>query len=334
MKSKAIVAVDTRKVKIQEIEIGDVREWDICVQLENSAISVGTESYLLKTQKKENGPMITGYAPVGRVIEAGKKAAKSFPVGSRASYFGPRCPEGFRQLCGGQQRTGIIDVNPEGRDMLAPDGYRVTIPEDIPFERAAFAGISSVSGQGVSLSKPEVGDKALVIGQGMIGQFAAQHYRLRGCEVAVADLHRKRLDLSAQSGADHTINCSKESLAKAVLAIWPNGADIIADSTGNYDVIEESIAAARYRGKYVFLAWCKGNNFDLPRLHNHIFEAYFPWTLQGHRVLHAWRLMQNDTLKIDHLTTHRFHYTQAQEAFDLIYDAPEEYAGILFDWKE
>ena len=51
-------------------------------------------------------------------------------------------------------------------------------------------------------------------------------------------------------------------------------------------------------------------------------------------MLNAFPLMQNDTLKIDHLTTHRFHYTQAQEAFDLIYDAPEEYAGILFDWKE
>ncbi len=65
--------------------------------------------------------------------------------------------------------------------------------------------------------------KALVIGQGMIGQLAAQHFRLRGAEVAVADLYLKRLELSRQSGADHTINCSEQDLAEAVRAIRRRG---------------------------------------------------------------------------------------------------------------
>lgn len=333
MKGNAIVAIGPKQVEIQEVEIGELGEWDIKVKLEKSAISVGTESYLVAECEK-GGRLITGYAPVGRIVEAGKKAAVSFPVGERVSYFRPRQPEDIRQVCGGQQGTAILNVNPEGRDMLAADAYCVKVPGGVSSERAAFAGISSVSCQGVSLSRPEVGDKALVLGQGMIGQFAAQHFRLRGCEVAVADLHEKRLELSRQSGADHTINCTTEDLVESVRAFWPDGADIVADSTANYDLIEESIGAARYRGKYVFLAWCKGTDFNLPALHNQIFEAYFPWTLQGRRVLHSFRLMQNDCLKIDHLITHRFAYTEAQKAFDLIYSAPERFAGILLDWED
>lgn len=334
MKSKAIVAVDAKQIAIREIEIGEVGEWDIKVELENSAISVGTESYLLASHTKKADPFVVGYAPVGRIVEAGQKAAASFPVGQRASYFGPRKPVGVAQICGGHQAVGIIDVNPKCRDLLGSDSYCVLVPEDLSSERAAFGGISAVTCNGVSLARPEVGDKALIIGQGMIGQFAAQHFRLRGAEIAVADLHEKRLTLSKQSGADHTINCSTEDLVKKVRSIWPDGADIIADSTGNYDIIIKSVQAIRYRGKYVFLAWCKGANFNLPVLHNHVFEAYFPWTLQGHRVLHTLRLMQNETIKIDHLITHRFKYTEAQKAFDLVYASPDQYTGILLDWRK
>ena len=173
---------------------------------------------------------------------------------------------------------------------------------------------------------------ALVIGQGLIGQFAAQHLRLRGAEVAVADLHEKRLDLARQSGADHVINASETSLVDGVQEIWPEMADIIVDSTGNYRVVEDSVDAIRVRGRYVFLAWYKGADFNIERFHGRVFEAYFPWTLEGRRVLSSCRLMQTGALKVDHLITHRFKASQAQAAYDLIYDAPDQYAGILLDW--
>ena len=44
--------------------------------------------------------------------------------------------------------------------------------------------------------------------------------------------------------------------------------------------------------------------------------------------------METEALKIDHLITHRFKYTDAQKAFDLVYDAPDEFVGILLDWEE
>jgi 2-desacetyl-2-hydroxyethyl bacteriochlorophyllide A dehydrogenase len=331
--AKAIVAVDNKKVEIREVEIGTLGPWDLKVELEASAISVGTESYVLGMMKKDGAPYIPGYAPVARVVEAGKEAAGSYKVGDRVSYFTPRAPQGVRQGCGGHQGTAFVNVDPAGRDLLGSDCYVVKVPEGLSSERAAFGGISAVSCMGVSLAKPNVGDKALVIGQGLIGQFAAQHFHLRGAEVAVADLHDKRLELARQVGADHTINSARQDLPKAVRAIWPQGADIIADSTGNYQVIEASVDAIRYRGKYVFLAWCKGANFNLPRFHNRVFEAYFPWTLQGFRVLSSWRLMGGEALKIDPLITHRFHYSEAQKAYDLVYSAPDQYVGIVFNWR-
>jgi len=134
--------------------------------------------------------------------------------------------------------------------------------------------------------------------------------------------------------SDHLINTSQASLVDAVGTIWPELADIIVDSTGNYRVVEDSIAAIRRRGRYVFLGWYKGADFNLELLHGRVFEAYFPWTLEGGRVLSSCRLLETGALKVDHLITHRFKAADAQAAYDLIYSAPEQYAGILLDWRD
>ena len=334
MKAEAIVAVDAKKVEVRQIEIGEMTPWDIKVELETSGISVGTESYVLSVHKAGGRGYIPGYAPIGRVVEVGTSAASTFKVGERVSYFAPNPPVDVGQGCGGHQSPALICVDPQKKDLLASNTYCVKVPEGLSSEHSAFGGISAVSCMGASMPQARVGDKALVIGQGLIGQFAAQHLKLRGVEVAVADLHEKRLALSRQSGADHVINSSKQDMVKATRALWSEGADIIVDTTGSYDVIEASADAIRFKGKYVLLGWCKGTGLKVERFHGRVFEVYLPWTLEGRRALSSWRLMDAGLLRIDHLITHRFSYRDAQKAYDLIYRAPEEYVGILLDWRK
>jgi len=332
MKTQAIVAIAPRKVEIREIEIGEVGDWDIRVELEVSAISVGTESYVIGRDGVADNPFVPGYAPIGRIVETGKSVT-GFAVGDRVSYFSPRTPEGVEQGCGGHQGQGIIDVDPARRNLLGPDSFCVKVPEGLSSDRAAFGGISSVSCRGIGMAAPSVGERVFVVGQGLIGQFAASHAHLRGAEVAVADLYDLRLEAARIGGADHTINTNKEDMVEALRKTWSGGADILVDTTGNYRVIETSLGALRWRGNTVFLGWCKGTDFDFSRLQAKGGNAFFPWTLEGHRVVNSWRLMNSGALKTDHLITHRFPYHDAQEAYDLVYNKPADYLGVLFDWR-
>jgi len=334
MKGRAIVAVDRRKAQLTEIEVGPLGEWDLRVELENSAISAGTESYQLDSRGGARAPFILGYAPVGRIVEAGKEAAALHAVGDRVCYFAPSpCASGQENLCGGHQSPAVINVSPEKHDPLGPDRFLVKLPEGLPSEHAAFAGIAAVSSMGATMPEPKPGDKVLVNGQGVIGQFAAQHFRLRGAEVAVADLFGKRLSIASECGADHVINASEQDTVEAVRAIWPDGADIVADTTGSYRVVEASVGAVRTRGKYVFLGWCKGKDFELERFHSQrIFQAYFPWTLEGTHVLHSMRMMKQGAIKVDPIITHRFGAADASKAYDMIYNARDQYVGILLQW--
>jgi 3-hydroxyethyl bacteriochlorophyllide a dehydrogenase len=332
MRARAVVSTATRQVELRDVEIGAVGEWDVMVELEQSAISVGTESYVLATASFPR-PYIPGYAPIGRVVEVGAEAARLFSPGERISYFQPRAPVAVVQNCGGHQSPAIIDVDPARRDLLASNTYCVTVPEGLSTERAAFGGISSISSLGVTLAAPRVSDRALVIGQGMIGQLAAQHLKLRGAEVAVADLHRMRLELALRCGIDHAIDAGRENVVEVVRALWPDGADIVADATGSYRVVEDAVGALRREGTVLFLAWYKGAGLNLQTFHGTVFRACFPWTLKGDHVLSSWRLMETGALLVDHLNTHTFPVTEVGQAYDLIYRAPESYTGITLDWS-
>lgn len=335
MKSHAIVAAGPKTAEFREVESGELGEWDICVELECSAISAGTESYSLSNADPAH-PYIIGYGPVGRVIDVGAqvRAASLFSKGDRVTYFAPRAAAGLGQGCGAYVSPAFLDVNPQHRNLLGNNCYCVKVPGSVSSEHAAFAGISAVSYMGAELPNTAPGDKVVVIGQGIIGLYATQHAALRGAQVIAADLLDKRLALARRCGADHAVNTGQEDLVKAVRKIWPEGADIIVDSTGSFRLVEKSMGAARFRGKYVFLAWYKGSDFCLGSMHGIVFQAFLPWTLEGRLVAAAMKLMAMGALQVEPLISHRFAAKAAAEAYRFVYEARDQYTGILLDWRK
>lgn len=331
---RAIVAAGNGQVEIRSVSVDRLTEWDIQVQLERSAISVGTESHIIKKIASAESPFIVGYAPVARVEAVGARAAPYFTKGDRVIYFGPnRTKNGPVHNCGGHQSPAVLNVNPETRDLLGPDQFCVPVPDGLSSEHAAFAGIAAVSSMGATMPGTKPGDRVLILGQGLIGQFAAQHFRLRGAEVTVCDINKKRLDISSACGADHVINSSEQDTVEVVHKMWDGGADIIADTTGSYRVIESTLNALKRRGRYVFLGWCKGENFNLERFHGQkVFEAFFPWTLEGAHVLHSLRMLKHGGLRAAPIITHRVDISEAPLVYEKLLNGSEEHLGVVFNW--
>jgi len=332
---RAVVAVGNSKVEGREIHIAPPKEWDIQVNLECSAISIGTETHVVRNTTPDD-PRILGYAPVARVLSVGEHAATLFSEGDRVIYFGPeKVADGPGLCCGGHQSPALLNVNPAMRDLLGPDRFCVKVPDGLTSEHAAFAGIAAVSSMGATMPGTTPGDKVLVLGLGLIGQFATQHFRLHGAEVAVSDIDKQRLAVAAACGADHVINASEQDTARAVRAIWPAGADIIADTTGLYPVIESTLNALKTRGRYVFLGWCKGAKFNLERFQGQkVFEAFFPWTLEGVHVQHSLRMMLQGGLRVNPLITHRVGVEEAPAIYDVLVNSTSQHLGVVLNWDE
>lgn len=306
IKSRAIAAVGAKQVELREVTLPPIGEWDIQVEVEVSAISAGTESYYIANN--EAYPFIPGYLSAGRVVEAGSEAARLFQEGDRITYFVSTMPAGYANnwMCG-HISPAVLNVNPAKRNLMGRGTYVVKVPDGLSAEQAALSGLAGVSCLGADLALPKAGDRTLVVGQGLIGYFAAQHFKLRGATVAVADLYEQRLKLAAEAGIDYTIHSATSDMVQQVKSIWPQGADIIVDTTSNYKVIEQSFRALRPDGKVVFQNMCFGPGLDMRKFNAHrVQTVYFPNGVEGSGVAHSLSLMKSEALKTDHLITHRF----------------------------
>jgi threonine dehydrogenase-like Zn-dependent dehydrogenase len=111
----------------------------------------------------------------------------------------------------------------------------VKLPDGFDLLAASLLGVASVAYHDARRAKVRSGDKVLVIGAGLIGQFAAQAARLMGADwVAVAGHHDDRLAAAAARGADRVFNSATsaglteaEKLSPYSVVLECSGGDVL-----------------------------------------------------------------------------------------------------------
>jgi 2-desacetyl-2-hydroxyethyl bacteriochlorophyllide A dehydrogenase len=159
-----------------------------------SGISNGTErSFLVGGNYGGYWPSRIAYQLVSEVIECGAEITR-FQVGD-VVYTGTFPGHVEYHLA---RESDLIVKLPEGLDPL----------------EAAMLGVASVSFHDARRAQVRVVDNVLVLGAGLIGQFAAQAARVMGARVTVAGHHEDRLQLARELGADEVfLNDTPEGLA-------------------------------------------------------------------------------------------------------------------------
>ena len=124
------------------------------VQLSYTCISAGTEIAKLTGLQPGNFPVgPLGNRAVGRVIEAGAKRDDLQP-GDFVFCHGPHASH------------------------AALPGLVVKLPDALDRPEMAMLGMAMGAFTGLRVAQPELGDSAVVIGGGLVGQFAAQLMQL------------------------------------------------------------------------------------------------------------------------------------------------------------
>lgn len=117
------------------------------------------------------------------------------------------------------------------------------VPEGLPAEQAAFATVGSIAMQGVRRGESQLGEVALVIGLGLIGQLVVQLLVASGVRVLGVDLDPDRCALAESSGA---LVCCDPGSAVIDAAV--------ADITGGHGVDQVYLAAGGSSNQPVELA--------------------------------------------------------------------------------
>lgn len=332
MLSQAVVFTAPNRVEVTFIDTPDPTADDVVVETAHSWISNGTEGSYLRGERIAGDtahrpgdpapfPVVAGYQKVGRVTWVGADI-HDLAVGD--AVFAT---------------TGRVNgmFHPQGGQVSPSVNRRDTVwalPADP--EPLAFAGmvLTQVGYNCGTRAAMRPGDAAVVLGDGLVGQWAAQTLGLRGARVMMVGRHADRLARFPASHVGYRCHERDEDWLGTVNARFPAGVDVVVDTVGSLEHLT-GIMALMVRGGQIVSAGFHGTHdrLSLQDLRDREISVHSVsgWTRpRMDRTLHLIETGQLETLP---LITHHFPVGEAPAAWRLIESKSEPVLGVILDWS-
>src|SRR5262249_25293270 len=138
--------------------------------------------------------------------------------------------------------------------IAVPDMLVAQVPDGVENWEAAYTAIVSIALHTVRQIEPRLGDRVLLIGQGLVGLLITALLRANGARVLAMDLQAAREPFARAMGAERFV-VSAERLMSDEVRAWTEsyGVDavVLATSTRSNTPTEHAIEALRDRGRMV-----------------------------------------------------------------------------------
>ena len=267
------------ELAVLDVPVPGCKPGGVLVRSAYSLISTGTE--LMKVS--EAGMSMLGKArsrpdQVAKVMQSvatnGVPATYRKVMGKLDSYT----PLGY-SLCGVVEQVGAGIDDVKVGDLVAcagnehalhaelnwvPKNLYAPVPDGLAPRHAAFGTVGSIAMQGVRQGEPQLGEVALVIGLGLIGQLVVQLLTAAGVRVVGADPDPTRCELAERLGAAACGDPASPAVEAAVAELTDgHGVDqvFLAAGGGSNQPVELAARLSRDRGRVVDIGKCR---LDLP----------------------------------------------------------------------
>ncbi|WP_328779067.1 bi-domain-containing oxidoreductase [Streptomyces canus] len=160
--------------------------------------------------------------------------------------------------CAGNEHALHAELNWVPKNLYAP------VPDGLAPRHAAFGTVGSIAMQGVRQGESRLGEVALVIGLGLIGQLVVQLLTASGVRVVGADPDPVRCELAERLGAAACGDPGSAAVETAVAELTGgHGVDqvYLAAGGGSNQPVELAARLCRDRGRVVDIGKCR---LDLP----------------------------------------------------------------------
>lgn len=236
------------KVVLKEKEIGAPGKGEVLLKAEYSAMSPGTENGLLGEHIVPL-PTSIGYAMAAEVIEVGEDV-ETLKVGDH-----------------------VVATVEHAQYVITSELNCTICPEGVDLKQAAFWNLGHTGMYALRRSGLQMGEPAVILGQGFVGAITAQCARIAGaCPVIVTDLDDTRLEASRIMGVDVSINsgADPDGLEKAINELDRGGAPVIFEATGARGPLMQAAELVAERGRIVMISQVHGES--LPPIDDPIMQ--------------------------------------------------------------
>ncbi len=339
--------VELGKVVLKEKELAAPGQGELLLEAEFSTLSPGTEWALM------NGfivplPTNIGYSMAAKVIAVGEGVTE-FKVGDN-----------------------VVTTGEHAQYLVMDEKNCTPAPADIDMEQAAFFNLGHTGMYALRRSNLQMGEAAVVLGQGFVGSITAQCARCAGAlPVIVTDLDDSRLEKSRTMGVDYAINTKKEPGKLEEIVESLGGVPVVFEATGVRQPLEQAFEIVSERGRVVMISQVHGEDmphyddnlmqkgasligtyvnskpFALRRADLEIRGTWPPVMSEKTKRYHnadIWTcdedirvfldLIKYGKININPLITHRWDYTQIPEAYELVWKQDPSLLGGVIRWKK
>jgi L-iditol 2-dehydrogenase len=258
---KALLLSDYKKLEVTDFPEPDVGPTDLLVQVRACGICGSDIHGYDGSSGRRIPPLVMGHEAAGVVAAFGAEAT-GFRVGDRVTFDSTVscgqcffCRRGQVNLCDNRMVLGVScgDYRRHGafaEYVAVPYHICYSLPDGLPFERAALIEAVSVAVHAANRTPVTLGDTAVVVGSGMIGLLAIQAIRLAGCARVIAvDLSAERLAKARLLGADVSLKADEVNVPEEVRRLTHGrGADVVLEVVGATSTIKTAIESARKGG--------------------------------------------------------------------------------------
>ena len=341
----SVISVGTEKMKVEQARMNLLQKArarpDQVRKVLDTARTLGWRAALEKVRNRLEIPSPLGYSAAG-VVESIDTANTRFRVGDRVAIGGAECAF-------------------HAEYAAVPDMLATHVPDGVENWQAAYTTIASISLQAVRQLEPTLGERVLVVGQGLVGLLVTAFLRASGVRVMALDVAPARRALAQAMGAEKVVILGQQDLRHEVRA-WTQGygidAAVLAASAATNGPTEQALEVLRDRGRVVVVGKTKvdlpweyafGKEIQVrfsrsygPGRYDPSYEwagsdypiGYVRWTEQRNFEA-CLELMRSGALNIGALTTRRAPFTQALQIYQhLMGEGGAAEAGVILEYGD
>lgn len=289
-------------------------------------------------------PVRIGHEWSGVIVEVGSATRRlkvGDPVISDTGYSCGECKyclEGEYQCCENGRAIGTIgDCWPGAFAdyMLMPERLTYRVPSNISLDEAALIEPASIGLYGLLKAGIGPGKNLLVYGTGSIGMCALACAKGMGIgKTILVGRKEKKLAIGSEIRADILVNTTNEKVKDVVARETAGcGMDIILDTTGSKEIFNDVLDLVRPSGMIVNPGFYNGEipnaNMNALITKNCTLIGAAGTPNMGRKILD---LLSFGHTSLKPLITHRFHFSQAKEAFETMLKDNDSRIKIMIDF--
>jgi 2-desacetyl-2-hydroxyethyl bacteriochlorophyllide A dehydrogenase len=266
-------------------------------------------------------PIKFGYASVGAVVEVGAEVAD----------------------------LNVDDIvfshHPHQTEYVVPADFPVRLPKTLPVERCVFAANLETAATVVLDAHPRLEEAVIVVGQGIVGLLVTMLLKRAGARPVIAvDFYERRRDAAVRAGADHALGPGDGLVSQVLELTGGRGVDVAVEASGSPAALQSCVDTAAFGGSVVVASWygtrevtlALGGAFHRRRLRlvssqvSTVDPTLSPrWSRERRTELVRTLLTE---LPLEDLISHRFPFSAAASAYQLLETKPEECLQVVLDY--